>query len=337
MSDKTAIEWTDATVNFWWGCSKISPACDFCYAETFAHRLGFDIWGPGVARRRIDSAADTIRRLNRGADRFFAKHGRRRRVFVQSMSDAFDNEVPEEWREILFFELSDCLDLEFQLLTKRVGNVKRMIPDAWHKQWPLHVGLMITVCNQEEADRDIPKLLELRAAHKIPWVGLSVEPMLGPLDLYHGDPDPRLGGHKATQTFLGDWWEPGDNPKGPSRHGVDWVICGGESGTKARPMHPDWVRSLRDQCDVAEVPFLFKQWGEWGVDRGPESTGRDRIADGRAPCAYYKNGAWEFESNGFAVDLDDSKGCGEWVYRLGKKSAGRLLDGRTHDDFPATA
>jgi len=98
-------------------------------------------------------------------------------------------------------------------------------------------------------------------------------------------------------------------------------------------MHPDWARSLRDQCDAAGVPFFFKQWGEWGPDTGP-MPGRDPIFEGKGPCAFFKDDTWHQSPNGFTVDLEASQGCGEWVYRLGKKTTGRLLDGREWNDMP---
>jgi protein gp37 len=113
--------------------------------------------------------------------------------------------------------------------------------------------------------------------------------------------------------------------------GIGWVICGGESGPHARPMHPDWARSLRDQCAEAGVPFHFKQWGEWAPDEGPLKDG-DPIMEGRARCAWWNGGRCHYETSGYAPA--PSAGIGEWVYRLGKKRAGRHLDGRTHDQYP---
>lgn len=239
MADRSAIEWTDATVNFWWGCTKIGPGCDHCYAETWNAFRGNKVWGLGAPRRKILGAAETLRRLNRGHDRFFAQHGRRRRVFMQSMSDLFDNEVDAAWREEAFSAAEAANNLDIIFLTKRISNVIKLAPLRWtHDRWPRHIGLMITVVNQEEADRDIPRLIYRADRSNIPWIGLSVEPMLGRMDL--------------------SVWLPA----------IDWVIVGGETRQGARPIDADWVRSIRDQCATAggsrkATPFFFKQWGEY--------------------------------------------------------------------------
>lgn len=172
---------------------------------------------------------------------------------------------------------------------------------AWIDRWiagqpPANIWLGITVVNQAEADRDVPKLLRVPAAVRF----LSVEPMLGPIHL--------------------DEFHPSREPAQPKLlDGISWVICGGESGPKARPMHPDWARSLRDQCASAGVPFLFKQWGEWISDDDIDGAAllAPQISD---PNEYFNECEWE-------------AGVSSW--RIGKKAAGRLLDGRTHDEFPA--
>lgn len=344
MSDTTTIEWTDATINFWWGCTAVGPGCDHCYAEAWAKRLGHDLWGNTAPRRWIEGAAVSLRRLNRGHDRFFARHGRRRRVFMQSMSDLFDNEVARDWRMSAFAEAELATNLDIQFLTKRVSNVVKFVPAHWPLgRWPRHIGLMITVVNQDEADRDIPRLLRLKEECAIPWIGLSIEPMLGPIDLrYLKRPNAGFGPYwldalsgqagwfadeSATQITNDDAVHDGYGT-------IDWVIVGGESGLHARPiMRTDWVRSIRDQCEETATPFLFKQWGDWAewpvLASGFKNCSRfDRLGNVTQPRARlhppYRNG--------FVMPEGDVPWHGEFM-RVGKKAAGRMLDERTHDDF----
>ncbi len=323
MSEHSAISWTDATFNPWIGCTKVGPGCDNCYAERdFDLRKGIAKWGAGNPRHRTKTWG-ALRRWQRQAPAFFAEHGRKRRVFSASLADIFDNEVPQDWRADFWAEVRACPDLDLLIVTKRIGNVPKMLPPDWSSALYGHVVILITVVNQEEADRDIAKLLVLKL--QFPWlrVGLSIEPMLGPIDLTFVDAstaEARTMGIKL------------DVLKPP--HGLNWVICGGESGPNARPMHPDWARSLRDQCMAAGVPFHFKQWGEWGPDSGRPENSADHIMEGRARCAWYDGENWNFASNGYEVNLAEAKGSGEWIYRLGKKDAGRLLDGAEHNGFP---
>ncbi len=337
MGETSAIEWTDATVNFWWGCTKVGPGCDHCYAETFDKRVGGAHWGQGTPRRQIASAAKTLEKLNRQGGK---------RVFIQSMSDLFDNEAPGAWFDEAWMHVHNATNCRIQIVTKRISRVEKAIAESGPPVWPAHAGLMITVVNQAEADRDIPRLLALKAKLGIPWVGLSMEPLLGPVDLsrwmgVHHHPDNDLS-NPETRAAIGkiiaaareQFRDEHGNP------GLDWVIVGGESGPKARPMHPDWARDIRDQCQAAGVPFFFKQWGEWVPDvgippgRDPSKPGGDPIMEGKGPCGFLKDGAWHFAPNGCAVDLTAAWGCDEWVYRLGKKTNGRLLDGREWNQFP---
>jgi protein gp37 len=260
MAQTTAIAWADSTFNPWVGCTKISAACDHCYAESWAKRAGNpELW---QGERRRTSASNWAQPIK--WDRQAKAEGVRRKVFCASLADVFDNQVPERWRYDLWALIAATPNLDWLLLTKRPQNIAKMLPEGWAGGWS-NVWLGVTVENQDAADLRIPYLMAIPAAVRF----LSCEPLLGPLDLYNGDPDPRLGGHQATKTFIGDWWEPGDSSTSPSRHGVDWVIAGGESGPNARPSNPNWFFSLRDQCDVAEVPFFFKQWG----GRTPASGG----------------------------------------------------------------
>ncbi|MCO6445011.1 MAG: phage Gp37/Gp68 family protein, partial [Anaerolineae bacterium] len=280
MSGESKIEWTDSTFNPWIGCTKVSPGCDHCYAEAWDRRFAESghamHWGTGKARRRTsESNWRQPVRWNAAHDAFLAEHGRRRRVFCASLADVFDNEVPPEWRVDLFDLIRRCENLDFLLLTKRVGNVTPMLREiaallraragraevglahlhreylapradllAWVERWlagapPPNVWIGATVVNQEEADRDIPKLLATPAAVRF----VSIEPLLG---------DIRLGSflqRSPSAAFANGCVTP-DMPAW-TRIGataIDWVICGGESGRHARPMHPDWARSLRDEC-----------------------------------------------------------------------------------------
>ncbi|MDW3683354.1 phage Gp37/Gp68 family protein [Cupriavidus sp. CV2] len=350
MSETTKIEWTDATFNPWIGCTKVSPACDHCYAEvsTPARALGVS-WGTKEDRHRTSAANwKQALRWNARHEEFFAAHGRRRRVFCASLADVFDNAVDPGWRADLFRLIEQTPNLDWLLLTKPIGNARAMSQVAMgaigciHKPLPENVWLGTTICNQEEADRDIPKLLAVPARVRF----LSMEPLLGPVDLSYwiaptvhcgacGDyyppseaiPDPsghKMGADKCArcgaESCMGTWWgeeaiEERSRPDGMELdlwdHGyrLDWVIVGGESGASARPMHPDWARSLRDQCEAAGVPFLFKQWGEW-LGAGQDGN-----------------------HNHDPIELNAS----DVPVRVGKKAAGRLLDGVQHDGSPEPA
>jgi protein gp37 len=342
MSANSKIEWTDHTFNPWMGCTKVSPACDHCYAEvsTPSRTLGVE-WGAGHPRR-LTSEANWKAPLRWNAQAYYqcecgwrGHKGNtegtsltdglpscpacdridikpvRQRVFCASLADVFDNEVPNAWRQRLMSLIADTPNLDWLLLTKRIGNVPRMLQNACEHDGRLmdandlyrpleNVWLGITICNQEEANRDIPKLLQVPAVVRF----LSMEPLLGPVDLRRA--------HMAPVRL----------PR------VDWVIVGGESGPHARPMHPDWARSLRDQCAAAGVPFLFKQWGEW-CPRGPGSLGYPSV-----------EGVPRFRMTDAGHNGQDLGADGDndvWMNRAGKKAAGRLLDGRTHDEFPMGA
>jgi protein gp37 len=272
MAATTKIEWTDATFNPWIGCTKVSPACDACYAavSTPARALKIE-WGPGKPRHRTSEA--TWRQplvWERQHAKFYAQHGRRRRVFCASLADVFDNEVDTQWRTDLWALIASTPNLDWLLLTKRIGNVKYMLPTSpahyrpWNERWPWkNVLLGATIANQEEADRDIPKLLATPARVRF----LSCEPLLGPVEIRGdiescGDCDPCIGGQPKSCP-VGWWYNSALHPGS-----IGWVIAGGESGPHARPSHPDWFRSLRDQCAAAGVAFFMKQMGGARDKRG---------------------------------------------------------------------
>ena len=313
MAENSAIEWTDHTFNGWIGCTKVGPGCDHCYAEALATtRLGVP-WGPGAPRRR--TAASTWKQPRRWNNRAVAL-GLRQRVFCSSLADVFDNEVPAEWRTDLFQLIRETPQLDWLLVTKRIGNAAKMVEAAGG--WPTNVWLGATIVDQAEANRDIPKLLATPGPR---FRFLSMEPLLGQVNLeeaWHGENalsgecwgdcawctngHPPLYNCQRGRQEGGHWF---DHPTG--RSGLDWIIVGGESGPGARPMHPDWVILLRDQCEAAGVPFLFKQWGEHlPVQIGSEHVDHSVVAPN----------PMEFR-------------------RVGKKAAGRRLHGVTHDGVPA--
>lgn len=299
MAENSKIEWTHHTFNPWEGCQKVGPGCDHCYAEARDQRFtGGAHWGPGAPRRRT-SPANWRKPL--AWDRAAAAAGERHRVFCASLADVFDNAVDPAWRDDLWRLIERTPNLDWMLLTKRPGNIANMLPVPFdfERLYP-NVWLGCTVVNQAEADRDIPKLLAVPAAVRF----LSMEPLLGPVDL-------------------------GVAGRGDS--GLDLVIVGGESGPGARPMHPDWVRSLREQCVAAGVPFFFKQWGEWETALDREQDDPDWRADYSRKFADHGPTRW--------INLTGERGFhGERfhvVRRVGKARAGRLLDGRTWDEMPA--
>jgi len=320
MAENTAIEWCDHTFNPWVGCTKVSPACDHCYAESWAKRSGSVEWG-GERRRTTPANWRKPLQWQAKAAEFQALHGRRQRVFCASLADVFDNAAAPQWRVDLFRLIAMTPSLDWLLLTKRIGNASEMIKQAVDgascarlptktPQWPWpNVWIGATVCNQEEADRDIPKLLQVQARVRF----LSIEPMLGPI------------------SFKGMFANPERINEGTNAlEELDWVICGGESGPSARPMHPDWARSLRDQCAAAGVPFLFKQWGE-------------HLAGELCPHPDYADdavSAWRLDQAGrrWHDPLEGLKPISQWApikfMKAGKKTAGRLLDGIEHNGFP---
>lgn len=329
MAAKTRIGWTHATVNWWWGCTKISEACKYCYAATMDLMRGplFDEgrvhWGPNAPRWvRTDAATLEAMRLNARAGRL----GKRFRVFVNSMSDTFeDHEQLPAAREILFTQIERLTNLDFQLLTKRPENILKMVPAHWREQWPRHVLIGTTAENQEMADQRIPYLLKVPAAVRF----LSCEPLLEAVNIrfaLHRNPEALVcpkclfATNRKSETRC-----PNDGAQLGSDIAVNWVIAGGESGSKARPMHPDWARSLRDQCRAASVPFFFKQWGEWTPEMPPSET--RLFAPERIRYA---------QPDGSIQPLGMGHNPGPLIYRRGTLHTGNLLDGVLHEAFPET-
>lgn len=229
MSETTGIQWTDATFNPWWGCTKVSPACDHCYAERDAKRYASDmvLWGDGSMRRTFgEKHWQQPIAWNKRAERA----GKRLRVFCASMADVFDKEGPEDERKRLWATIAATPWLDWQLLTKRIGNVAHMVPPRWMTEgWPANVQLGISVVTQGELERDLPKLRAL--SPRIAF--LSCEPLLEPINLL---PHLHFGG-------------------------LDWVIIGGESGPGARPFDPQWALDLVRQCQLGGAWVFVKQMG----------------------------------------------------------------------------
>jgi len=239
MAENSKIEWTDHTFNPWMGCTKISGACDNCYAEVQTARFKQVEWGPHADRRR--TSADYWKqplKWNRKA----AAAGVRPRVFCASLADVFDNHksIEPEWRADLWVLIKATPNLDWLLLTKRPQNIHRFIPNDWGDGYP-NVWLGTTVENQVEARTRIPHLVSTPAKVRF----LSCEPLLGPLDLRSVE-EPSPFGRQFYRLDAGE---------------IHWVICGGESApdSKRRDMKLSWAKSLADQCIQAGVPFLFKQ------------------------------------------------------------------------------
>jgi protein gp37 len=324
MSATSSIEWTDATWNPVTGCTAVSGGCDHCYARTFAER-----WR-GVPGHHFEHGFDLTLRPSALA---LPLHWRPRRIFVNSMSDLFHADVPEDYIARVFAVMAATPWHTYQILTKRHGRMRAVLADpgfeslviehwdalieehgdrvarrpGWNFYPLLNVWLGVSVEDQQWADIRVPALLDTPAVVRF----LSCEPLLGPVD---------LSGWLGLEWFESFGW--GEEMFAALNHrvgphgGLHWVIAGGESGPGARPMNPAWVRTLRDQCEAARTAFLFKQWGAWaptGHGTGP-FTGITRLVG----------------------DPVDGQGLRQLMCRVGKRRAGRVLDGRTHDQFPRT-
>lgn len=225
MAENSKIEWTEHTFNPWWGCTKVSPACDNCYAEAWAKRTGYSVWGAKSNRRFLSEEYwNSPIKWNRNAE----ISGIRARVFCASMSDVFEwKSGLKSWRNKLWHLIEATPSLDWLLLTKRPHLIERLSP--WGNRWPENIWIGATIENQQFAEKRIKYLVKIPARVRF----LSCEPLLGPID-------------------LSKWINE-----------LQWVIAGGESGPGARPSDPNWIRSLRDQCHDASIAFHFKQWGDW--------------------------------------------------------------------------
>ena len=314
MADKTSIEWTDATWNPTTGCTKVSAGCKHCYAERDWARLS--------ANPKTRYFGRTFTDVQEHADVLTLplRWTKPRRIFVNSMSDLFHESVSDRFIADVFGIMAAAHWHTYQVLTKRperalhllgagcMGGFENAVEECLalysHNDltWPLpNVWLGVSVEDQVTADGRIPLLLQTPAA--VRWV--SAEPLLGPVSIEYATEHSEIAGL------------------------IDWVVAGGESGPKARPMHPDWPRSLRDECEAFGAPFLFKQWGEWspGACATKPPTRTEQTAD-------WWDGKWHFSTITPRVSAETTGEEEPLLYRLGKKTAGRLLDGVLHDTYP---
>lgn len=359
MANNSSIEWTQATWNPITGCTRASTGCDNCYAVTMTRRLEAmgqagkygGLVNPGkqhfngVVRLHPEELAEPLRRR------------KPTKYFVCSMSDLFHPSVPDSFIDQVFATMALCPQHTFQVLTKRADRMEQYMrgrdwgdaANAVHDQHirpleqPLHlageivpplpnVWIMTSAENQEQLDKRLPHLLRTPAAVR----GLSLEPLLDPISL------PLMGTLPATETG-------GAYVQVHQR--LHWVIVGGESGPKARPMHPVWVRGLQRQCQAAGVPFFFKQWGAWGTKFSLMTTQEPVFRFFSSFQHWVNKASKDFIGGGICLDLggnqlriggdfmaarDGGRFPVAILHRLGKKEAGRQLDGRTYDEQPAT-
>ncbi len=347
MADHTHIEWTDATWNPITGCSIVSPGCTNCYAMALA----------GTRLKNHESRSGLTKEVNgnhvwTGEVRFNSQWldqpllwTRPRMIFVCAHGDLFAEGVPDEWIDQIFAVMALAPQQTFQVLTKRPERMREYLTTPGRQRsisiqareigrspsieflmrrpFPLpNVWLGVSVEDQRRADERIPILLDTPAA--IRWI--SAEPLLGPVDLNnicYRDDDLEI----RYSALMGEAWIENSSSASAYDDGLpslDWVVVGGESGPHARPMHPDWARGLRDQCAAAGVPFLFKQWGEYAPRRAAEPA--DQV-DARKALIVRSDG-------GITSGLL-SYGPDAWIMdKLGKRRAGRLLDGVEHNAFP---
>lgn len=323
MSGASKIEWTDATWNPIVGCSVKSPGCINCYAMKMARRIELMGNAPHYAGTTTMSKTGPVYNghVAQAPEKTLLEPLRwkkPRRIFVNSMGDLFHENVPDEWIDKAFAVMALCPQHQFQVLTKRAERMRDYVTRAgggerfdgiWRAQfdvkpayghscydWPLpNVWFGVSAERQQEWDERKEHLRATPAAVHF----ASFEPLLGTII----EPRP-----------LSDF--------------IQWAIVGGEGGPGARPMHPDWARSLRAQCEAAGVPFFFKQWGNWRaeIDRDIEDP------DWRQPYADYSEPHFQI------LNLAGGRGFhGERVHVMrncSKKSAGRLLDGVEYNGFP---
>jgi protein gp37 len=309
MGEKTLISWCKHTHNHWIGCTKVSPACDGCYAERLMdHRLHRVTWGPHGERALT---SDANRRKPLSWNKKAAKSGTRPFVFCSSLADIFDNQVPPEWRRDLFKLIRETPQLVWLLLSKRPQNIIEMCKEAGGM--PPNVALGTTIEDQKRAEMNVPHLIAAKMVLFPLFVFVSCEPLLGAIDLTSLRNSLEFGEGQRWLNALGSHgtgyvYEHADSCTVP---GIDWVITGGETAQgahEARPSHPDWFRSLRDQCAAAGVEYHHKQNGEWVLVSEIEGKGRHH---------QFPDGAT--------------------VRRVGKNHSGRTIDGIEHNGFPRLA
>jgi protein gp37 len=287
VGDKSNIEWTESTWNPVTGCTKVSQGCRNCYALRDWPRLSANPQTVYFGRAFTDVQCHDDRL---GQPLEWKKP---RRIFVNSMSDLFHAAVPDGFIAGVFSTMMLADQHTYQILTKRPERMRAFLHS---REWapPAHIQIGVSCEDQMTWEERVPELLAIPAAVKF----VSLEPLLGQIDARgRTSKDQQISIPPAS-----DW----------PLAGLQWVIVGGESGPAARPMSPAWARWLRDQCEIARVPFFFKQWGEWvAPDQMPESE------------------------RGTVVRARECRVDGLQLLRAGKKRAGRMLDGRTHDGYPA--
>lgn len=367
MGQSSLIEWTDASWNPITGCSVVSPGCTHCYAMKLAGgRLRHDPTRAGLTRASAGGPVWTGEvRLNEGVLDQPLRWRRPRKIFVCAHGDLFHENVPYEWIDRVMAVIALCPEHVFQVLTKRPERMRdyflnyatrhktgmaaaalsgRQHPDGHacdpavcNHPTPLpNLWLGVSAENQETADARIPELLAIPdSIAAVRW--LSLEPLLGPINFRWTD-----YAHRAAGLTYRDYLE----RKGSVNHleslqGIHWVVVGGESGPKARPMHPRWVRSLRDQCAAAGVPFFFKQWGSHHVCEVAQDGSLDKAIPlasqfARLLLCLKDTDVFVQPAPDTAVDVVFSEG-NVIALPASKRETGRLLDGVQHDGYPAVA
>jgi protein gp37 len=298
MAENTAISWATHTFNPWMGCTKVSPACDGCYAEALMDkRYGKVQWGPHG--ERVRTAPANWKQPIKWSKQ--AENDRTRPfVFCASLADVFDNQVPAEWREDLFDLIRVTPNLVYLLLTKRPQNIVKMVQSHGAiagngtRYLPRNAAIGTTIEDQKRADVNVPALIDAKVNTGALFTFLSCEPLLGPIDLT-------------------SWI-----------YNIDWVITGGETDQgshRARPTHPEWFRSLRDQCAASGAPYHHKQNGEWlpWIPRNGNPDGK--------PIQHVMENGTDYYPGNFSSSLQS-------MIKVGKNHSGRMLDGVTHDAFP---
>lgn len=325
VADHSKIEWTQATWNPITGCSKTSAGCEHCYALAMSHRLAA-MGNPhyaGVAEKRNGSLVWTGIRCHDDVLDVPLHWRARRRIFVCSMSDLFHPDVSDGFQLQVWNRMLEAPQHIYQVLTKRP---ERMLAFLAGKPPLPNVWLGVTVENADNLWR-IDKLLECPAAVRF----VSAEPLLGPVVL----PWSRIFlKARPTGKFRGQNGQRQIQLRVKRGTGLlHWVIIGGESGPRARPMHPDWPRSIRDACVIAKVPFFFKQWGEWAPAEKTDCLGIGTIS------IWQEQSAEDFIEGKPLPRIPRRPRCHEFadkqiMARVGKNAAGRTLDGRTWGQIP---
>lgn len=334
------IEWTGKTLNFLAGCTRVSEGCRNCYAEKMAKRLA------AMGQKKYEGLLTDDGRWNGKLnidEKAFDVPGKTKKpttFFVNSMSDLFHESVPDAWLDKIFDVLEDNPHHIYQILTKRPERMQAYLSKRWKVAYlPQFIWLGVSVENQQAADERIHHLLNTPAAVRF----LSCEPLLGPVDLNSVDRGSiGMNGFPDPVGAFAEWQEKPMRAK--LRDGIDWVIAGGESGPGARPMHPEWARSLRDQCQAAGTAFFFKQWGEWlpwlefcenpaVKDVDPEQSRFDTMIWNPDTDEWdYHGGGWGDDPGASSYEDPD-----QIVGRVGKRAAGRKIEGRTWDEMPEVA